>query len=296
MFSKNKGQGNSSISFLDLSYINPYDILIRPFRTFWIGVRDPNSGIGETMLTTATEAFDPVAKEQIFFGSMVDALRGVTAQGSRVWDRTDSIEERGAKGIWHIIRTALTPGTVDSVIRVDRGRRQFVTPSGRRYQFWEELISNTFGVRMNSVDMENTMQWAARQLKFDINESSSKFNRVFGSAGTQTDRAIINGYNEANEGLKAAYQLYREKHVAAIRLGTMTQEELIESMEAEGVSKKAIEAIIYNEMPPYEPTPRTLKKGEEMGARPELDHDRLSVYDTVRELQPPVIEISKDDF
>lgn len=284
----------SKINYLNLSFMNPYDIWLRPWRSFMRGMRDPNAdGFGVTA-EAAGELVDPIAKEQILFGSLVDTLRGVTATGRKVWDKTDSDFAKAVKSMTHVYNSALEPGTVTSIEKIVKAANSEVSVSGRAYNVWQETVSAGLGLKANTVDVNSTLAYAAKDFRGGRLDSISVFSRAFKSSGTQSDDEILDAYVETNDKLLRTYRELYEKTVGAVRLGAMTRQEAIQLLRAEDVPADVIGDIMNNRFRRYTPSPDSLQDARRKGEK--LGQDRINLYRQALDRVPAVQQISEDTF
>ena len=281
------------VDYFNLSYLNPYDVWARPVRAFMRGVTNPESGVADTAKATLSELFDPVAKEQILFGSVIDSMRGVTSSGRNVYDRTDSTNKKVWLSLKHITESALVPGTVTSIDRIRKGWQGHVSPSGRARDFSNEFYSAAFGIKISSVNTDSTLNFAARQFNFDRRDAAATFTRHFKSPGTQSDADILNSYVEANEKLKSAYADLRRKLVSAIELGHTDPETALQILQSSKVGNSAIEQILANRYVRYEPSSQSLELAQINGR--ELGQDRLALLREAMTRVPAVQDLTEGD-
>ena len=283
-----------AIRYQNLTYLNPYDLIIRPFRAAVRKIKDPDAGGIEAVKSFISNLFDPVAKEQIFFGSVVDTLRGVDAGGKKIYDETDPALQRTMKSLEHIYKSALEPGTLSSIERIWKGINQEVSTSGRKFERNQELLSFALGMKIQSLDTNASLTYASRKFNFDQRDAAAAFTKRFKSTGTQSDKVIQQSYFEANRKREKAFLLLRQKLVSAVRLGSLSREEAIRIMQSERVSDDTMGAILNNYYPRYEPTIQTLEIAHEKGR--ELGQDRIQLWREVREDWPTIkYPLSKDD-
>jgi len=286
-------EANGDIDYFNLSYMNPYDVWARPVRAFIRGMKDPDSGVPETITETLSELIDPVAKEQIFFGALIDIARGVEKSGGNVYDTTDPLLRKAKLSLQHIYESALEPGSLASIRRIMKGWNEEVSQAGRSYNFANEFVSAAFGIKKSSTNSESNLSWGARAFKYDQRQAASEFTRVFKSPGTQSNDEIISSYVRANDKMKDAYLRIRRKAVAAIRLGTMTKGDVVRELQSSKLGDDAIADILSNQYRRYMPTKETYTIATQNGR--ELNQDRIALFREALQLVPPVQQLSEDD-
>lgn len=282
------------ITYMNLTYINPYDVIIRPFRATARRVFDPDVNVGTAIATGGTTLLDPILKEQIFFGAVVDSMRGVDGSKKQVYNDTDNAVQKATKSMEHIYKKALEPGTFASFERIAKAATGNVSSSGRSFGFLEETGSFLTGFKVQSVDPETSLTYASRKFNFDNRDASAVFTKKFKSSGTVSERELRSSYFDANRKREKAFLALRQKLISAVRLGAVTREEAIQILRSENVSTIVTGAVVNNQYIRYEPTLQTVTiarlKGQELG------QDRISIWQDAREAWPQVIApLSKDD-
>jgi hypothetical protein len=112
--------------YIDFSYSNAYDSLIRPFNaivnSISNGVENKESlmkSLGEGMMDSMNELLKPYATESIFTEALIDSTfrRGYGREGKRIWNDNDETMVKIGKGVLHIAET-FKPGSYDQIKRL----------------------------------------------------------------------------------------------------------------------------------------------------------------------------------
>lgn len=278
------------VRYINASFANPYDVLMRPFRALFNKLGDPDAGGVDVAAETVEELLDPVAREQIFFGSIVDVMRGVTETGQKVFDKQDSWMVKKGKSLAHIWKQALEPGTITSGRRIARGFEEYVSDSNRAYNAKDEIQSVILGQKIQSVNLAYSAERAARTFGYEQRDATSAFTRHFTSPGTKTERQLIDAYLDASEKRLRVHRELRQKVMSAIRLGGLTAEDAEIMLRENRVSEATVGNLFDNELPRYEPSKNSLEQGERNGEK--RGQDRLEILDRAKELVPDYQPIS----
>ena len=284
---------DGNLAYFDGSFLVPYDVISSPFRKLWRDIKDPDIGAGETALDFFKETMDPVAKEQILAGAIMDSMRGVEVSGRKVWDQSDPSATKVVAGLRHIWNQALEPGVITSGRRIMKGWNEEVSSTGRQYDLRQELYGNLLGLRMQTLNLETGLAVSGRKFQFDIRDGSSKFTKAFQSAGTQSDRNILRGFRLANEARERTYRGLAKKVRAARNLG-MPESQIITILRGDRlVPEAAIRDILNNRYTRYEPTTSVLKRAQANGTK--HGQDRVALWRHAREQWPEVKPLLQDE-
>jgi len=110
---------NGYLKYVDFSYSNAYDTLLRPFNTVLNAIAEGKNdetslkqSLGEGLQESAVELLKPFTTESIFTEALVDSTirRGIGREGRRVWDQADDPFIKIVKGFGHIAKS-FEPGS-----------------------------------------------------------------------------------------------------------------------------------------------------------------------------------------
>jgi hypothetical protein len=288
LFTEDRSKG---IKYMDVSYMNPYDVLFRPLRSIMRNLRDDDVAGTQIALEAVMEAADPVLSEQILLSAILDARSGKTQTGRPIWQEKDDQATKLAKSAAYVVQQALTPGTISTGQRIFKAADAQVSTSGMAYELTNELVA-VLGPRVSTLDVQTTMRIAGGQFRGETLDARSVFTRTIKNRGTQSDSAILKSYVEADELMLRSFRDLREKYVGAIELGTMTRSEVIKSLSNSGLSKATIGDLLANRYRRIELRREDLVDVKREGTK--LGQDRLSLYRQALDLVPPVRPISED--
>ncbi len=139
---------NGYIKYIDFSYTNAYDPLLRPFRAVLNKIGDSTQtkdslaqALGEGMAEGTVELLEPFASESIFTEALIDSTirRGVGKNGRRVWQEADDPFVKIQKGIFHVAES-FGPGSYEQLKRIGRTALGKTDPKyGESFELNDEL-------------------------------------------------------------------------------------------------------------------------------------------------------------
>ena len=117
---------NGYIKYVDFSYTNAYDALLRPFRAVANKIGDSSQtkdslakALGEGITEGMVELLEPFASESIFTEALIDStIRGGRGKdGRRVWQEADDSFVKIQKVVFHLAES-FQPGSYEQLKRV----------------------------------------------------------------------------------------------------------------------------------------------------------------------------------
>jgi hypothetical protein len=282
---------DGNIKYVNGSYLNPYDALTRWIRA--LGRNRPDMPLTDKVIEAASELAGPFAKEQIFFGSVMDAARGVDASGAKVWDQNDTSIQKATTGMLHVLEHSFEPGTIASIRRIAKGHLGVVSPAGREFDAGQEWIAAALGFKMQTVDFDASMTYGSRKFMFDLRDANSEFTKGFKSPGTQSYSQIIRNFDRMEDERKRAFRRQREKYISALRLSNMSKSRLRSLMKEENLSSDDVRSIMTNTYRRYEPTRDTVRDADRKGRR--LGENRVGAWQDARDRHDRLQVLSEDD-
>jgi len=223
MFRKENGE----VSFVDISYLDPYTYLKKPVNALLRSLHNPESAqqvIVDGALGAAKEALSPFMSEQIFAGAIMDVMRNRDASGRQVYNPQDSAASIGAAVAGKLIYDPFVPGTVTSLGRVYKAAAGETSESGRDYSLGNEVASMFAGQRVSAVDAQQALAFKASTFGREMRDASSLFGKQFTGRGTRSEADVSAGYEKANEAHMKLVNNLRKDYLASIRLGLSEQQ------------------------------------------------------------------------
>jgi hypothetical protein len=223
MFRKQNGE----VSFVDISYLDPYTYLKKPVTALMRSLHNPENAeqiIVDGALGAAKEALSPFLSEQIFAGAIMDVMRNRDSSGRQVYNPQDSAASIGAAVAGKLIYDPFVPGTVTSLGRVYKAATNQTSESGRDYSLGNELASMVAGQRVSAVDAQQALAFKATTFGREMRDASALFGKQFTGRGTRSEGDVISGYAKANAAHMDLINNLRKDYLASIRLGLTTQQ------------------------------------------------------------------------
>jgi hypothetical protein len=223
MFKKENGE----VSFVDISYLDPYTYLKKPVNALLRSLHNPESAqqvIVDGALGAAKEALSPFMSEQIFAGAIMDVMRNRDASGRQVYNPQDSAASIGAAVAGKLIYDPFVPGTVTSLGRVYKAAAGETSESGRDYSLGNEVASMFAGQRVSAVDAQQALAFKAATFGREMRDASALFGKQFTGRGTRSEGQVASGYEKANEAHMELVNNLRKDYLASIRLGLSEQQ------------------------------------------------------------------------
>jgi hypothetical protein len=228
----NKGK----ISYLDVSYLNPYNYVKEPFTAFERG-----DSMGQSLKNSLHAIFEPILNEQILAGALTDIARNKTETGREIYNPQGSIDEQ-AKDITAHLWNAFEPGTITSMERITKAAKGYIEPSGRGYKLGNEVAAASLGQRINEIDATQGIQQATRRFKRENLNAVNIFTGVYKNRGTVDLEDIKEKYQEADEARYRIFRNLRRAYDASIILG-MTPNEALKAIKSEELGAESIQQI-----------------------------------------------------
>lgn len=249
-------EGNPT--FIDFSYVDPFAYVKKPFMAMLRGVLSTDEDFEDAAVSALSEAAEPWIGEDILFGAVVDTLRNKKSSGGRVYDEAATWDDK-VKEIGLHIANAVEPGTVSSIQRIMKGYNDEVSTYGRKFDFEDEMISVFSGQRITTIDIKGSLGWRASDFNRDWTDSTQTLSQGL-KVGTTTmeDDDIRDLYERTERQRRQSFrELYRAS-LAAQSLG-LTADDVIESLESSGMSKKRARSVVDGRYEPYMPSKSFMK-------------------------------------
>jgi hypothetical protein len=227
---------NGYLKYIDFSYSNAYDTLIRPFNAIVTALGE-NEGrdslmkaLGTGMEDSFSELMKPYATESIYTEALLDAVirRGVGRGGRKIWNDEDDWGVRTGKSILHLGR-ALEPGTWRQFARIGRAATGTTDKYGRLHKI-EDEIHSLYGMRIINSDPENSMKYMISDFTKRLTNDRNLFQSPLIKGGRVNPNDILNRY----------------KYSEAKRFATMkAMYQDVEAARTLGVSNAKIKKMLY---------------------------------------------------
>jgi hypothetical protein len=189
------------IKYIDFSYANPYDVLIRPFNTILNQISEGkdtkeslSKALGEGLIEGATELLKPFASESIFTEALVDSTirRGIGIGGKRVWSEEDDPFVKILKSISHVAES-FTPGSISQFKRIQKAAKGESDEYGKSFDVFDEL-PGLIGFRSIQSDPENGLKYKVTQFGSRLDKDRNLFSAPLLKGGRVDPKDIVNSY------------------------------------------------------------------------------------------------------
>jgi hypothetical protein len=276
---------NGNPQFIDLSYMNPFNVVDNPIVA---GMRsyghDPERSLREAGMKMIFEAAKPFLSEQLWLSAVTDILRNQdTGKNYQpLWNTQGS--DAQMFGAWgERAFRAVSPGTLDSIVRIGKGLRGDINQSGKEYSAPNEALAMLGGARLTTLDRQQALQRVTSEFERNKLIANKLFADDFTNRGTISRGAVEKGYRQANEARKALYYKMRQNYLGSLKLG-LTKQEASRTMligfgsEAakKGIDMHDIDSLINGRYTRYMPSKEALAMARQK--HPERYQEFLKAY------------------
>ena len=253
---------NGYLKYVDFSYSNAYDVLIRPFNTVLNAISEGKNdetslkqALGEGLQEASVELLKPFTEESIFTEALVDSTirRGIGRDGRRVWSDADDPFVKIAKGFGHVAK-AFEPGSYRQIQRLGNSLLGRTDPDyGREYNLFDELPGLAgFGIKQS--DPERSLVYKTSEFGSNLKKSENLFTAPLLRGGRVSPEDIINGYQYSE---RARFQVLKKmaKDIDAMREPGMPDFKIRKEIEKrKGISRQVISDLMLGVYTPKRPS------------------------------------------
>ena len=192
---------DGNLKYIDFSYMNAYDSLIRPFNAVLTQIGEGNlnkeslmKSLGEGMIESSSELLKPYATESIFTEALIDSTfrRGYGRAGRRIWSEKDETMVKIGKGMLHIGKS-LTPGSISQMKRLGQAATGTTDKYGNLYNLSDEL-PGLWGGREITADPAKALTYMTTRFGSDLKKDTNLFIGPLLKGGRVDAEDIINKY------------------------------------------------------------------------------------------------------
>ena len=193
---------NGYLKYIDFSYTNAYDFLLRPYRSVLNGISQGDGSeeslkalLASGMQDGMVELMEPFASESIFTEALVDSTirGGIGKGGRRVWSESDSPMTKLAKGVYHIGESFLPTGSIKQAARIGKAARTKTDEYGRTFEL-EDEIAGIFGFRSQRSDPERALIYMTTRFNNELKKDQNLFTAPLLRGGRVTPEDVITAY------------------------------------------------------------------------------------------------------
>ena len=251
---------NGYIKYIDFSYTNAYDFLLRPYRAVLNGItKEDNSeeslkaSLAKGMQEGITELMEPFASESIFTEAFIDSTirRGVGKGGSRVWSEADAPMTKIAKGVFHIGESFLPTGSIKQASRIGKALREDTDKYGQTFELQDE-IQGIFGYRPRKSDPERALIYMTTRFGRELKKDENLFTAPLLRGGRVSPEDVIKSYKYSESRRFATLREMYQNIDAARTLG-VPDYKIRSKIKRKGLSKQVAADLMLGYYTPKKP-------------------------------------------
>ena len=246
-------ENGNPTEFFNFSYMNPYDLFRRPALKILAEVEEGNRNeqslvgiLRDSMFGGVGELLSPFVEPAFGVNAIVDASRGETGTGRRIWREGDSEGDKMVKGFMYAIDTlapSATPFTLvqdkgtsnlpfytslklkdgpKSILNATKDGKPAVGKQGRELDVGETILQAFSGIKTIKPDLEKSLLYRGFEANSAIRDSSNEFNSYLRSYDEKTAEAYTKQYIAANENryraLRDLYQVLEDTRLLGMSI------------------------------------------------------------------------------
>ena len=251
---------NGYIKYVDFSYTNAYDALLRPFRAVANKIGDSSQtkdslakALGEGITEGMVELLEPFASESIFTEALVDStIRGGRGKdGRRVWQEADDSFVKVQKGVFHLAES-FQPGSYEQLKRVGRTMLGKTDPKyGESFELNDE-IKGVFGFRPIQSNPEKGLVFMTTRFSKRYKNANNLFNAQLLRGGRVTPERLLDTYAYAELRKFEEAKDMNQNILAARELG-VPEFKIRQKVKRRGINKKTFNNLMRGVYTPDRP-------------------------------------------
>ena len=252
---------NGYLKYIDFSYTNAYDFLLRPYRAVLNGISQGDGSeeslkalLGKGMQEGVIELMEPFASESIFTEALIDSTirNGIGKGGNRIWSESDAPMSKVAKGVYHIGETFLPTGSIKQAARISQAARGKSDEYGRTFDLEDEL-AGIVGFRSQRSDPEKALIYMSTRFGNEIKKDENLFTSPLLKGGRVTPEDVITSY-KYSESRRFATLKDMYKNIDAARTLGVPEYKIRERIKRKGLSKEMVNSLILGIYNPKKPS------------------------------------------
>lgn len=258
-----KKTADGKVSFIDLSFLDPYNVLKEPFiaaSRAMLSEKDPWEAAKAASAAGLAKTIEPWTAEQLLFGALVDVARGVDKNGRPLYEKADSDWNKAVVSAGRVANS-LVPGTVNIAKRIINAATGTVASSGRSYSLFNELAGPIVGQRLTEADPLQSFQ-LGKVGAFQRMDQSAKMlaTKAYKNRGTIDTGKISEDYTQANTSRREAFEALRKDIDAMRRLG-VPEMEIRRTLGGSGIPKDTLTQVLSGVYTRYTPSAESIETG-----------------------------------
>jgi len=250
---------DGNLKYVDFSYSNAYDTLIRPFNAIvgalGRGESDPNSlkaALGEGITDSMVEILKPYATESMFSEALIDATfrKGVGSRGKRVWSTEDETMVKVSKGVLHVAE-AFKPGSLNQLVRMGRAARGKTDEYGQMYELKDEL-SSLYGMREITSDPTRSLRYMTTDFGSKLKKDNNLFIGPLLKGGRVSPQDVLGRYKYSQaRKFETVKEMY--KNIEAARVLGVSESDIRKNVTRKGIDKETTQNLFKGVYTPQLP-------------------------------------------
>jgi hypothetical protein len=255
--SKEVKGGKVVYKFVNFAYQSPYDVITAPYyaaMTQFNNARAEEKDVDEAMFKAFfgsgrdpgafTALVQPFLSEAILTEKLMDltARGGRTRSGRRIFSSEDSVGDRVAAGVWHVLN-GLTPGALTQVTNFARGVAGEKTKYAKQMNPSDEALALFAGIRINEANVDQSLRYQVNGYLADQREAKRLLTSKFGQTNVNPE-TIYREYEKMLANKFANFAEIRKVFSDAEKLG-YGRPYILEQLKKRKVSKKDL-AIMFS--------------------------------------------------
>jgi hypothetical protein len=253
---------NGYLKYIDFSYSNAYDTLIRPFNSVMNSLAQGEAtkdslmkSLGTGMADSFYELMEPFASESIYTEALLDVVirDGRGRGGRRVWSEEDDFGIRAVKSVGHLAKS-LEPGSIRQFIRIQEAVRGKADKKyGQTFDLQDEL-PGLFGFRNIQSNPERSLKYMTTRFGSRLDKAGNLFIAPLLRGGRVTPQDIVNSYKYSeNRRFSILKEMYQDIE-AARTLGMSNSKIRREIQKRKGIKKKVVNDLLRGVYTPVAPS------------------------------------------
>jgi hypothetical protein len=271
---------NGNITYIDFSYMNPYDYLARPteaVRNAWIDGSIKDAGFAEKVFKSGIsfmgELVKPFVEPSIMTEKLMSATTGTNPEGRKIWREGDTLGDKMGKGFLYMLDGVLPPfvpldttGAPETFARGDYAHAGRLSTAayaalsddekaqydyrGRKYELEAEMLRLFTGITEQETNIPQSLKYAGFEHGKNLASATNVFTGALTRGGYFTDEEAEQAFRTANEMRYRSFAEMHEKVKAAEMLGK-SRSEVIQALKTAKVGD--VGSIINGNFKPYFP-------------------------------------------
>ena len=254
---------NGYVKYVDFSYSNAYDFLLRPIQAVSNAVNEGKedgislkAALGDGLQDGMRELLEPFASESILSEAVIDSVirGGVGKDGRRVWREEAEPFTKMIKAVGHIGKQVVPMGsTFKQLERLSLAARDKTDEYGRTFNLSDEL-PGLWGFRAVKSDPERALQFKISSFGSSLKKSENLFTSPLLRGGRVTPQDILEGY-QYSEARRFHVLKQMAKDVEAMRDLGVEDNIIRKKLEArKGLGKEVVNSVLFGEYTPKRPS------------------------------------------